>query len=79
MPDKEKPFILETDASQYAIGAVLKQLDENGNERPVGYLSQSLSPAQRNYQIYDRELLAIVTALEEWRHLFEGAPYPIMI
>ena len=74
MPDKEKPFILETDTSQYALGAVLKQEDEHGRERPVSYLFQLLNPVQWNYQIYDKELLAVMLALEHWRHFLKGAP-----
>ena len=46
---------------------------------PCGYLSQSLDAAQRNYEIYDRELLGIVRALEEWRHYLEGNPFPVRV
>jgi hypothetical protein len=79
MPDQTKPFDIETDASKYALGAVLSQKDSNGNSHPVAYLSKSFSPTQRNYEIHDRELLAIITALEEWRHYLEGAPHEITI
>ena len=61
-----KPFQIETDASKYATGAVLTQLDANGDRHPVSFKSKTFSPAERNYEIYDRELLAIVRALEEW-------------
>ena len=79
MPDQTKPFEIETDASKYALGAVLSQKDTNGNSHPVAYLSKSFNPTQRNYEIHDRELLAIITALEEWRHYLEGAPHRITI
>jgi RNase H-like domain found in reverse transcriptase/Reverse transcriptase (RNA-dependent DNA polymerase) len=79
MPDQTKPFDIETDASKYALGAVLSQKDSNGNSHPVAYLSKSFTPTQRNYEIHDRELLAIITALEEWRHYLEGAPHQITI
>ena len=66
MPDHTKPFQIETDASKYTTGAVLTQLDANGDQHPVSFISKTFSPAERNYEIYDQELLAIVRALEEW-------------
>ena len=80
MPDVNKPFILQTDASNQAIGAVIMQKDENGELHPCGYLSKALTPTQSNWQIYDRELFAIYyTLYEEWRYLLEGAEHPITI
>src|SRR6201999_4625655 len=70
-PDVHQPFKLETDASDYAIGAVLSQRCEDEKWRPVGYISKSLSDAERNYPIHDKELLSVIRALEEWRHLLE--------
>ena len=58
--NKTKPFILKTDASFKAWGAVLRQSDYNGELKACSYLSKAFNPAERNYQIYDRELLAIV-------------------
>ena len=78
-PDKTKRFCMETDASKYATGAVLKQKDGNGDWHPVGYLSQSFNSAQRNYEVYDRELLLIIRALESWRHYLEGSPHQLVI
>ena len=66
MPDQMKPFQIEADASKYALGAVLTQQDEKGGRHPVAFLSKMFDQAQRNYQIYDRELLAIIRVLEEW-------------
>lgn len=79
MPNPYNPFILETDASKVATGAVLRQYNENGYLKPVGYLSQSLDAAQRNYEIYDRELLAIIRALTAWKHYLLGSPHPVTI
>lgn len=79
MPDTTKPFVLECDASLMATAAVLRQQDINGDWHPVAYLSQSLLPAERNYEIYDQELLAIVRALESWRHYFHGGKEPLRI
>ncbi|KAF8639122.1 hypothetical protein AX16_010367, partial [Volvariella volvacea WC 439] len=59
-PDTTKPFLVETDASKVAMGGVLKQQDPNGDWHPVAYLSQSLDPAQSNYQI----LSGLVRALD---------------
>ena len=60
MPDHSKPFQIKTDASKYATGAVLTQLDSNGDRHPVGFYSKTFSPAEQNYESYDRELLAII-------------------
>ena len=79
MPDQTRPFQIETDASKYATGAVLTQLDANGDRHPVSFISKTLSPAERNYEIYDRELLAIIRALEEWRHYIQGSAHTTVI
>ena len=64
VPNKTKPFILETDASLEAWGVVLRQYDYNGELKAYSYLSKALNPAEKNYQIYNQELLAIVQALK---------------
>ena len=79
MPDQTKPFQIETDASKYATGGVLTQLDSNGDRHPISFISKTLSPAERNYEIYDRELLAIIRALEEWRHYIQGSPHTTIV
>ena len=73
MPDHTQPFQIELDASKYATEAVLSQLDLNGDRHPVAFLSKTFSPAEQNYEIYDRELLAMIHALEEWRHYIQGS------
>ena len=60
MPDNKKPFVVETNASKWATGSVLHQQDLNSDWHPCGYISHSFDAAQRNYEIYDRELLSIV-------------------
>ena len=79
MPDHTKPFQIECDASKYASGAVLTQLDSNGDRHPCTFISKTFSPTERNYEIYDRELLAIIRALEEWRHYIQGSPHTMVI
>ena len=65
MPDHNKPFQIKCDASKYASGAVLTQLDTNGDRHPCAFILKTFSPTERNYEIYDQELLAIIQALEE--------------
>jgi len=79
MPDTTLLFTIETDASKYASGAVLLQLDTNGDIHPCGYLSKSFNETERNYKIYDRELLAIIRALTEWRHYLMGSSFPVTV
>jgi hypothetical protein len=79
MPDPAKPFVIESDTSKFATGAVLRQKDENGDWHPCSYISHSFDATQRNYKIYDRELLGIIRALETWRHYIQGSAHPITI
>jgi len=74
MPDVTKKMKIETDASDYTTGTVLSQLEEDGIWHPVAFYSKSMNDAERNYDIHDKELLAIIRALEEWRHYVQGAP-----
>lgn len=67
-PDYTKPFIVNTDASDIAVGAVLMQDFGNGPQ-PIAYFSRRHTPAQTRYSARDKELLAIVSALREWRHI----------
>lgn len=69
--DHTKASVVEPDASDYAIGAVISQYDDAGVLHPVAYYSRKLLPAEMNYQIYDKELLAIVSAFKHWRHYLE--------
>ena len=72
MFDPTRKVILETDASDFAIGACLTQ-EWDGNRHPMAYFSRKMTPAEQNYEIYDKELLAIVAALRHWRIYCEGA------
>ena len=72
--DPSRPTRLEVDASGYATGGVLLQKLEDELWHPVAFRSASMQPAERNYQIYDREMLAIIEALKDWRHFLEGLP-----
>jgi len=79
MPDHSRPFKIEMDALKYATGAVLSQLDSNGDRHPVVFYSKTFSPAKRNYDIHDRELLAIIRALEAWRHYIQGSGHSTVV
>jgi len=70
-PDPELQFSVVTDSSGFAIGAALCQDDGTGS-RPVAFMSKKLLPAEMNYPTHERELLAIVCALKEWRHYLFG-------
>ena len=70
-------IVVETDASDYVSGGILSQYDENNVLHPVAYFSKKHSPAECNYEIYDKELMAIVRAFEEWRPELEGSSTPI--
>jgi hypothetical protein len=63
--DWDKPAVLETNASDYVYAGVLSQLDDNGVLHPIAFYSRKMTPVECNYEIYDKELLAIVRCLEE--------------
>jgi len=65
-PQDSEPFCIETDSSDFASGAVLsQQLPKEEKWHPVAFYSKSLSPVERNYKIYDKEMLTIIYTLEE--------------
>jgi RNase H-like domain found in reverse transcriptase/Reverse transcriptase (RNA-dependent DNA polymerase) len=68
------PMRLEVDASGYATGGVLLQKLDDNRWHPIAFRSQSMVEAERNYEIYDKEMLTIIRALEDWRHYLEGLP-----
>ena len=71
MFDPEREVVIETDASDHTIAGVISQPDDQ-RIRPLAFYSKKLGLAECNYQIYEKELLAIVTALKEWRQYVEG-------
>ena len=78
-PMEDHTFLVEADSSGYATGAVLSQMQDSEKWHPVAYISKSLSPAEHNYDIYDKEMLAVIRALEQWHHYLEGAKHPVQI
>jgi transposase InsO family protein len=75
----QKPVIVETDASDFALGAVLSQRDNENLLHPVAFHSRKFTPAEINYEIHDKELLAIVDAFKHWRRYCEGAIHQIHV
>ncbi len=79
-PDPNLRFVVEVDAATLGVGAVLSQWKgETPVLHPCAYFSRKLSPAEQNYDVGNRELLAIKLALEEWRHWLEGAQHPFVV
>jgi len=76
LPNPQEPFILETDASTVAVGAVLKQLFEDIKlEHPVGFFSRALTGSERNYSVYELEMYAIVRSVEWFRIYLLGREF----
>lgn len=78
-PDPSAPFELEVDASDFALGSILFQRDENNKRCAVAYHSRALIAAERNYSIADKEFLAIMEALKLVRHLVMGSLHKLTI
>jgi hypothetical protein len=74
LPDRDRPFCLITNASNFAVGAILEQPDLLNRWHPIAYHSKSLIDAEQNYDIHDKELFAIVHTLEAFCHYLEGHP-----
>jgi len=79
-PQELDPFWIEANSLDFATGAVLSQQSTtDGKWYPVAFYSKSLSSVEQNYEIHDKEMLAIIRTLEEWRHFLEGATHPVEI
>ena len=71
VPNLDKEFRVEVDASNYATGGLLSMKCPDELWKPVAFISKSLSDTERNYKIHDKEILVIVRYLEVWRHFLE--------
>ena len=82
-PDPNKRYIIDTDASAFAVGAIVQQAHQDAKGtwklHPIAFYTRSLTPAEKNYDIYDRETLAIISVLKAYRYLLWGAKQPILI
>ena len=77
-PDLRAPFIIETDASDFAYGAVLLQISSDEREHPVAYISHSFSSVERRYPTHERELMAIREALRKWTRYVQNGQRTIV-
>jgi len=71
--DIDKEFRVKVDASNFATGGVLSIKYEDNKWRLVAYISKLLNETERNYEIHDKEMLAVIRCLEAWRHFLEGS------
>ena len=77
--DTEKPFIIEADASDFALGSILSQQGDDEKLHLVAFHSRKFDAAKINYEIHDKELLAIVDSFMQWRHFLEGSPNQVTV
>jgi hypothetical protein len=75
----EKPTVVETDASDFALGAVLSQVQKTKRLHPVVYHSRKFKAAKIHYDVHDKEMLAIVTAFKEWEHMLKSVAGEISV
>ena len=77
-PDFGKNFALQTDASDYGVGAVLSQLNDSGNEKVIAYASKALSPRQQKYSTTEKEALAVVFGTGHFRVYLLGRHFKLI-
>jgi hypothetical protein len=78
LPDPSLPYVVNTDASGYAIGAVLQQ-DQGRGLQPIAFLSKKMLDAETRYPVHEQELLAIIHSLGTWRHYLHGSKFKIVV
>ena len=77
--DATLPSIIETDASDYAVGAIHSQTQKNSRVHLIAFLSRKFSPVGMNYDIHDKEVVAIVLAFQEWIHQLKSCEQQILV
>jgi len=77
--DPNRPALVETDASDFAIAGILSQKFNDGRLHPVSFISRKLSPAELNYDVFNKEMLAVVFCLTKWRYFLQGAEYKTIV
>lgn len=77
-PVYSNPFIVQCDASQFGVGGLLAQVDDDGNERPIAFMSHKLNKAQRNYTVTEQECLAVILAIKKFRSYIEGHEFKVI-
>ena len=71
--------MVEIDASDFALGAILFEVGNNDKLHPISYYSHKNFTAEINYEIYDKELLVIIAAFEKWQYFLKGAQHPTTV
>ncbi|KAK6221471.1 reverse transcriptase domain protein [Colletotrichum tabaci] len=79
IPNPDKPFEIEVDASDFAMGGQLGQRDEEGRLHPCAFFSKAFHEPELNYQIHDKELMAIIEAFHEWRLQLSGTKHEVLV
>jgi hypothetical protein len=69
---------METDASNFALGAILFQKDERGKRQAVGFASRMLTATERNYNIWDKEFMGLIFGLTKWQHYLMCTKEPVL-
>ncbi|KAI3619099.1 retrotransposon nucleocapsid protein [Moniliophthora roreri] len=77
--DPHAPCYVSTDGSDFTLSGIVQQADENGDLHPISFFSRKFAPAEINYDVYDKELLAIVETFREHRHWLLGSPFSISV
>jgi len=77
--DHDRDIVVETDTSDFVSATVLSQYNDEGTLHPMAFFSKKYSPAECNYQIYKKELMAIVWGFEEWRAELQSVENPISV
>ena len=76
----QDPIVVETDASDYAVAAILSQISPtDGNLHPLAFYSCGMAPAELNYKIYNKELLAIFDAFWQWQNYLKGSTHVVLV
>ena len=77
--DLDKKMRMEVDVLDYTTEGVLSMECKDRKWQPVAFLSKSLNETERNYKIHDKEMLAVIRGLENWRHLLKDAKYKFKV
>ena len=78
--DDSKAFRIEADSLDYATGSILSQQSTDDQKwHPIAFYLKSLNAVERNYEIHDKEMLAVMRSLEEWQHFLKGAKHKVEI
>ena len=79
MLNLDKKMRMKVDTLNYAMGEILSVKCEDGKQKPITYLSKSLNKIERNYEIYDKEILLVIRELENWKHLLKSTKFKFEI